>query len=391
MPGQPPSPEKPLQLTAVALDVAGSCNLACRYCAEAATQPSRQPMSAETLKSALSLLFPDGQTKPGCSIRLGSGEPLLALPLLRQLAELVQQMSGDTPESRPAVFLTTNGTLATKEVRDWLVASGWYVKVSLDGPQSVHDRWRVTSSGKGTFEQVAEAVADLTQRIPKHFSVTAVLCRGADPEEVFRTIESLGVQRIELVPVAHYDEKIIPSIKDIERYHRFLENYARRYLSGRNAGKIPSLVRFENCVRKAMGYNVQSVPCGAGRSLVGVGADGELYPCFRFIGLASYRLGHLSTGLDRSAAGAFQLGPGRPMEQRRACRRCSTAKLCGGPCFACAEMFGPGNGLPLPFHCAYTRADARSATWLVDTLRKQAPERLLNFLPGAQEAYASLI
>jgi len=387
MPGQPLSPGKPLQLTAIALDVAGSCNLACRYCAEAATQPSRRPMSAETLRSALGLLFPEGQSRAGCSIRLGSGEPLLALPLLRQLAELVDQQG----ESKPAVFLTTNGTLATKEVRDWLVASGWYVKLSLDGPQSVHDRWRVTPSGKGTFQKVAEAVADLAQRIPDHFSVTAVLCRGTDPEEVFCTVEKLGVQRIELVPVAHHNDKIIPTIEDIKGYQGFVENYARRFLVEDDLGNIPALVRFETCVRRAMGYDLQSVPCGAGRSLVGVGADGKLYPCFRFIGLPAYCLGHIATGIDRKVAGVFQLGAGSTREKRRTCRRCHAAKLCGGPCFACAEMFGPGNGLPLPFHCTYTRADARVATWLVDTLRKQAPEFLLTFLPGAKEAYASLI
>ena len=387
MTGLPLSQENPFILTALALDVAGRCNLRCRYCAEAATQPYRRPMSEETLRSALGLLFSDGQPRAGCSIRLGSGEPLLALPLLRQLAKFVKQQGG----SRPAVFLTTNGTLATKEVRDWLVASGWYVKLSLDGPQSVHDRWRVTSRGTGTFRKVAQAVADLAQRTPDRFSVTAVLCRGADPEEVFRTIESLGVQRIELVPVAHHDGKIIPSIKDIKRYRGFVENYARRYLEDREAGKIPSLVRFESCVRKAMGYNLQSVPCGAGRSLVGVGADGELYPCFRFIGIPSYRLGHLSTGFDRNASSAFQLGPGRPLEKRASCLRCWAAKLCGGPCFACSEMFGPGNGQPLPFHCAYIRADARSAVWLVEALRKQTPERLLSFLPGYQEAYEAII
>lgn len=383
---KPLLPAGSIQISALTLDVAGSCNLACRYCAEAATQPSRRPMSAETLKAALSLLYPNGQARAGCSIRLGSGEPLLALPLLRQLAKLLENRQ----ENRTAVFLTTNGTLATQEVRDWLVQTGWYVKLSLDGPQSVHDRWRVTPAGKGTFPEVAAVVADLAQRIPDHFSVTAVLCRGADPEEVFRSIEGLGLQRIELVPVAHFDDEITPAPENLQRYRQFVEDYARRYLQAREDETIPSLIRFENCVRRAMGYNLQSVPCGAGRSLVGVAANGDLYPCFRFFGLPSYRLGHLTTGFDANAVGAFQLGPGRLREQRRPCRRCPAAELCGGPCFACAEMFGPGNGSPLPLHCAYTQADARAATWLVKALRQQNPERLLSFLPGSQEAFAAL-
>jgi uncharacterized protein len=193
-----------------------------------------------------------------------------------------------------------------------------------------------------------------------------------------------------LVPVAHRDEKIIPSARDIQRYSRFVANYARRVLYDGKTEKIPSLVRLEDCVRKAMGYNVQPVSCGAGRNFIGVGADGEIYPCFRFIGLPSYRLGHFSTGLDRGAASAFRLGPGRPWKKRASCLRCRAAKLCGGPCFACSEMFGPGDGQPFPVHCAYIRAEARSAIWLVENLRKRDPERLLHFLPGAQEAYAAL-
>jgi uncharacterized protein len=377
----PPLGEGPWHVSSLALDVAGSCNLACRYCAEAATQPRRQPMSQETLEAAWRFLFPDGQPRKGFSIRLGSGEPLLALSLLRQLARLVDQGNESTADERPAVFLTTNGTLVDGPVRDWLVSSAWYVKLSLDGPKSIHDNWRVTPGGRGTFVQVAEAVADLAQRMQDRFSVTAVLCRGADPEEVFEAIASLGVRRIELVPVVHHDNSILPGAADVERYERFIENYARRYLDDAEEKDIPALIRFENRVVRVMGYNVRRVPCGAGRSFIGVGPDGDLYPCFRFIGLAPYWMGRLSTGLDMEAAVAFQHGPGRSYERRTPCRECWAAPLCGGPCFACAEMFGPGNGQPLDLHCAYILADARAAVWLVNQLRQRTPERLLSFLP----------
>lgn len=384
----PPLGEGPWRVSALALDVAGSCNLACRYCAEAATQPRRRPMSQETLEAAWCFLFPDGQPRKGCSIRLGSGEPLLALSLLRQLAQLVDQGSESAADERPAVFLTTNGTLVDGPVRDWLVSSGWYVKLSLDGPKSIHDNWRVTPRGKGTFERVAKSVADLAQRIPDRLSVTAVLCRGADPEQVFETIASLGVRRIELVPVVHHEDSILPGAADVERYERFVENYARRYLD--DAKDIPALVRFENRVVRVMGYSVRRTSCGAGRSFIGVGPDGDLYPCFRFIGLEPYRIGRLSTGLDAGAVIAFQHGPGRSYERRTPCHECWAAPLCGGPCFACSEMFGPGNGQPLGLHCAYVLADARAAVWLVNQLRQRAPERLLSFLPDV-EGIAELV
>lgn len=378
----------PHTISAVALDVSGTCNLACRYCAEAASLPQRRPMSKERLEEIWHLLFPNGLPKAGSSIRLGSGEPLLAFPLLRDLADLIERSGGCAAEGRPYVFLTTNGTLAGAKVRDWLVASGWRVKVSLDGPAAVHNKWRVNRGGRGTFDRVADAVAELARRMPERFSVTAVLCRGADAEEVFGAIAGLGVQRIELVPVAHGDESIIPGNCDVARYERFLRGYVRRMLQGE--ADLPSLVRFETCVRRAMGYDLQQVPCGAGRSFVAAGPDGDLYPCFRFLGLTRYRIGRLPAGVDVDVADAFQRTAGRPWNQRVPCSQCWAAPLCGGPCFACCEVFGPGDGQPIPLHCAYMRADARAAIRLVERLSEEAPERLLGFLPGCAAAFAAL-
>lgn len=386
----PPLGAGPFPIAAVALDVSGTCNLACRYCAEQATQPPRRPMSEETLEAAWHLLFPHGPPARGRSIRLGSGEPLLAFPLLRKLAELIERRGGCAAEGRPDVFLTTNGTLAGAEVRDWLVASGWHVKLSLDGPQEIHDRWRVNRGGRGTYERVAPAVRDLAARMPERFSVTAVLCRGADPEEVFAAIAALGVGRIELVPVAHEDAAVLPGPEDVASYRRFVDRYARRLATGDGDG-VPTLVRFENCVRRVMGYDLRRVPCGAGRNFVAVGPEGDLYPCFRFVGVEPYRLGRLPEGLEAASVAGFERSPGRPYEERQACRECWAAPLCGGPCFACAEMFGPQAGQPPELHCAYTRADGAAAVWLVERLRERDPERLLAFLPGYMEAFTRLL
>lgn len=374
----PLSDEIPWKVNSLAIDASGSCNMGCRYCAEATTQPPRAPMTPETLDAAWSLLFPDGRLRGGTTLRFGSGEPLLAIPLLRRLAELLEQ-GADSESSRPEVFITTNGTLIDDPTADWLATTGWHIKVSLDGPASIHDRWRVMPDGRGTHGRVREAVLGLARRIPDRFSVTAVLCRGADPREVFESIADLGVKRIELVPVAHHNSEFLPDAADVARYYEFVRDHARRILRNEQAPP-PTLVRFANRIPRIMGYDNGRIQCGAGRSFYGVGPGGDLYPCFRFIGLDAYRLGHVSSGVDNAAA--FRAGPGRPYEGRAPCRDCWAAPLCGGPCFACAEMFGPGDGAPFSVNCAYVLADAQAAVRLVDQLREQAPERLLAFLPA---------
>lgn len=379
--------EGPWRVSALALDVSGQCNLACRYCAEASTQPRRKAMPEETLLAAWQFLFPDGRQRPGCSIRLGSGEPLLAAHLLRRLAELVSASPTAPGEAPPEVFLTTNGSLIDRKTEDWLVDSGWHVKVSLDGPAAVQDHWRITISGTGTHARVSAAVNHLAQRIPERLSATAVLCRGTDPALVFEHLQSLGVRRIEMVPAVHHDPAVVPGDEDLQLYCRFLEIYTHRILETGTADMPPVLVRFENVLRRVMGYDLKRVACGAGRTFIGVGPDGDLYPCFRFIGIPEFRIGDLHEGLDADLSTAFQTGPGRAYEQRPACGVCWAGPLCGGPCFACAEMFGPGDGEPVPVQCGYSLADAWWAVWLVGELRRVSPERLLGFLPAYAQAY----
>ena len=240
-------------------------------------------------------------------------------------------------------------------------------------------------NGKGTYSQVARSTAYLAKQIPERFSVTSVLCHKTDPHVVFDAIASLGVKRIELVPAVHHNDSIRPHFEDAERYRAFIRNYAQRYLDAADDEIPATLVRFANIVARIMGYDTRRIPCSAGRSFFGVSPEGDLYPCFRFIGVEPYRTGNLVSGLRLEAIEAFAKGPGRSCEERFPCQECWAAPLCGGPCFACAEMFGPGDGQPIAVNCAYVLADARSAVWLVAQLRKRNPERLLSFLPSAIE------
>ena len=375
--GTKPLPEGSWPIRSVGLDLTGRCNMVCRYCLEAATLPPRPPMSEQMVDAALSLLAP---AEPGCrrSIRLGSGEPLLAIPMMRRIVERIALFE----EPRPRPYVTTNGTLLTPETRDWLIETGWDVKISLDGPKSIHDRWRLLPDGLGTFDRIEESVVDLAHRLPSdRYGVNAVLCRGAHPRAVFEGLADLGVRSIELVPVAHRDPAVLPSPEDVARYEGFVVDGARRHLEGVDGPDLFKLSGFRRYVYRLMGYYLRGARCGAGRNFVAVAYDGAVYPCLRFVGAERHKLGQLPQGIDLDAYLAFQRGPGRPHQQRAACSRCWAAPLCGGPCYAVSEMIGEGDGEPLDLHCAYELATARAAVWLVDQLRRHDPDRLLELLP----------
>ena len=76
-------------------------------------------------------------------------------------------------------------------------------------------------------------------------------------------------------------------------YREFITNYAKRLAAGED---LPIHIRFQKRLQKVLGYNNTSIPCGAGRNFLAIGPDGNLYPCFRFVGLKNYVLGDLDTG-----------------------------------------------------------------------------------------------
>ena len=379
-----PLPADPLRINSFALDISGRCNLACRYCAESATLPNeRAQMSSRTLQDTWS--FMQTQGKGPVSFRFGSGEPMLNKPLLHELQKLIESTFSETDRFRPEVFITTNGTLFDNEDINWLAYSDWHLKISIDGPPHVHDLWRVTPTGEGTYQRVSAFVREFAERIPERFSVTAVLTAKSDPETVFNALASLGVRRIELVPVVHENPDMIPGPEALLRYRSFIEKHVDRLIACENGHS--QLVRFSNRVARVMGYDTCYVQCGAGRNFFGIDSSGNIYPCFRFIGVNGYMMGDVRNGVDHHRGKAFRDGPGRPWNKRDACRECWAAPLCGGPCFAVSELFGPKNGEPLSSQCAYTLIESHGAWRLVNTLRKHNPEKLLAYLPSTFQGY----
>lgn len=369
---------KKWEICSLALDLSGHCNLHCSYCAEAATMPRREPMTAEVLRRALLFLYQNLAADAVPALRFGSGEPLLAATLLEQCAVEAQRLSGKYPLAPPQFFLTTNGTLLNQKMLRLLSTASWHVKVSLDGPPHIHDAYRKDGKGRGTSHKAIDAVKRLFEAIGERLSITAVLSPGNDPAEVFEFCESLQAAQIELLPVAGGEEGASFTQDDLRRYRSFVAGYASDLACGR---KRAVLSRFCNMLPHAMGFGVQLYRCGAGRSFYAAGPDGLLYPCFRMIGLPGFAVGSVCTSIDKSALSHFRRTTGRSITKRSACRTCWARALCNGPCFALTGLMNmePGSA---SLQCIYSRIDATEAVKLVSTLQKSDPARLLTYLPA---------
>ena len=80
--------------------------------------------------------------------------------------------------------MTTNATLLTDEIVDFLYENGVSLTISLDGPQNVQDNSRVfAESGKGTFEVIMGKLDHIKEKYPgymENISFNAVLDENND-------------------------------------------------------------------------------------------------------------------------------------------------------------------------------------------------------------------
>ncbi|MHC4201076.1 MAG: radical SAM protein, partial [Planctomycetota bacterium] len=186
----PPAGSK---VRAVVLSVTHGCNLACRYCyvrkhlsASVRSAGGDGPtMSLETARKALALLEPPGPWRVG----FFGGEPLLVWDLVREVTELARERA-DRFGARVRFSVTTNGTLLDEARARFLAERGFSLIVSLDGPQELHDRERITAlpqrSQRAQRRKDAKEVSSSVNSVPS----VASRCGNGSFEQVQRGLDA---------------------------------------------------------------------------------------------------------------------------------------------------------------------------------------------------------
>ncbi|MER8563298.1 cyclophane-forming radical SAM/SPASM peptide maturase YhhB [Mesorhizobium sp. M0578] len=194
------------QLDTVLLKVASRCNIDCSYCyvyhmGDEAWRVQPKQMSdavlaqvARQLSTQLNL-----QTAP-FSVVLHGGEPLL-LGATR-LERFCATLRGVLPHPC-GIHIQTNGVLLSDPIIDVIVRYDVGVSISIDGPQSVHDRFRRDHRGKGSFARVWAGIERLTMRDdsrPLLAGVLAVIDPESDPAEVYAALKGTGAPSFDVLP-----------------------------------------------------------------------------------------------------------------------------------------------------------------------------------------------
>jgi uncharacterized protein len=360
---------------------AGSlCNLRCRYCYY--LEKSLNPQGAATR-------MPDGlleeyivqhlAASPDEIIRFSwhGGEPtVLGLDFFRRVVAL--QRKHRPPGRLFANGLQTNGVLLDETWGRFLAAEGFAVGLSLDGPEDVHDRHRLTKDGKPTFAQTMRGY-DILRR---HGVSTDILCVVSEtsvtrPLEVYRFFKRIEAPYLTFLPLVErtpaaggdVSAETVPA----EAWGEFLCAVFDEWAGG-DIGRIKVQI-FEEAARTAFGQEhslcIFRPFCG---DIPVVEHNGDFYACDHFVDPV-HRIGNIRETtlvdlLESPAQRAF--GQAKRDALPRYCRNCEVLAMCHGECPKNRFLRTPEGEAGLNYLCAgYRRffnhcrpfVDAVAAEW----------------------------
>lgn len=146
------------------LKLTDNCNFRCKYCIFNENYAgdmnfSSHKMSWETAKKALDYFYTHSTATKNPAITFYGGEPLLQFALLRQVIEYSRILFS---YKNIAFSFTTNLSLMTEEMADYLTnIPNMSILCSIDGPKEIHDSYRKSIDGIGTFDSVLKGLEKL--------------------------------------------------------------------------------------------------------------------------------------------------------------------------------------------------------------------------------------
>ena len=360
-PPQDPVEDFPLQ--SLVMNLTNQCNLSCQYCYEfgedKVATPDGKPkfMSEEVAKASVDHLIASSKGRRAVHITFFGGETLMNFPLLKWVVNYA------TEQARLAgqfidFSLTTNGTLLSPEVIDFLVENSIGVTVSMDGPKEMHDALRVYANGKGSYDVLAPKVKALiakhsTRPIAARVTLTQQVTSVKD---IFHHLKhEMGFAEVGFAPVTASPDRLYTiGNNNMDRVFEQFKELAVEYRDWAVENRMHGFSNVSDTLAEIHAGINKSHPCGAGLGLVGVGPSGDIAPCHRFVDSDTHALGSvLDGGLDKAKQKEF-LDRGH-IGAKFDCHTCFARPLCAGGCHHEAFVRYGDTGHPNLHFCDWIR------------------------------------
>ena len=312
---------------AVTMLLTNDCNLACSYCFESNKGKDYMPkeMALDILKATYNVVDPMAGI---FTLNMFGGEPLMNWDTFKAVCDYVLENN-----LKIRITATTNLTLLTDEMIDYIDELSIPILVSVDGIKEVHDKHRCNS-----FDKVIENMKKLIDR-DLGYLIEARMTVAPDTAkymyESVKMLVDLGINNIANVPASDldWDAQSIQDYKD--NYEKILDMYIDILNDETNKRNI-SLYKVDQALNLALEpIKEDTSMCNIGNPRwVIVDWKGDIWPCPDYpttdnVDLIAGKIGNFYTGVDETKVDPKPMVATYELER---CKGCEAISICKSGC-----------------------------------------------------------
>ncbi|GEA60591.1 anaerobic sulfatase maturase [Vibrio comitans] len=332
------------------------CNIDCKYCfylEKDKLYPERKnnwKMSQETLEIYVKQYI-EANDSYEIEFAWQGGEPtLMGIEFFIKALEYQKKYSNGKKIKNT---LQTNGLLINKEWCVFLSENNFLVGISIDGPEYLHDKYRVTRSGKKTHAKVVSTINLMKiHNVEFNTLVTINSENVKHPIEVYKFLVGIGSKYIQFIPIVERRSQNanIDGLYLISPEHNIKSDVTEWSVSSKEYGLFLSSI-FDYWVRRDVGEifinifdSTLSTWCGlppnncvqaevCGYAFV-LEANGDIYNCDHFV-YPEHKLGNIENVSLRRVASfdkAKEFGLSKKKSLTSQCKNCDYLFACNGGC-----------------------------------------------------------
>ncbi len=389
------------------------CNLDCKYCfyleKEKLYPPETDWVMPPDVLEAFICQHIEAHTTPEVGFAWQGGEPtILGLDYFRRVVELQKKYAGGKAITNA---FQTNGVLLDDAWCEFFREHDFLIGISIDGPQPLHDHYRVDRGGRPTFAKVMRGLEALKRNGVEFNTLTVVNRANQDrPLEVYRFLKEIGSQVMQFIPLVERltanpsPLKLVLPVQngsladwsvESEPYGRFLCAIFDEWVQhdvGRHYVQL-----FDVSLQSWMGMPAALCwfreTCGAALALE---HNGDLYSCDHFV-YPENRLGNIMEqplGSLVNSAAQQRFGEEKMSTLPRMCQTCDVRFACHGECPKHRFLTTPDGEEGLNYLCAgyqrfFRHIDPHMRMMANMLKRRMAPAQVMTVAPQLEAAFAA--
>jgi uncharacterized protein len=324
-----------------------ACNLKCTYCFQTGlVKRTADLMSNKVLNKAFDAInnFHKERDSKEPFISLYGGEPFIArekqMELTRNIIKLCE-------ENGYSITATTNGVDLSKYVGIISNPVVKQVQITLDGVKEIHDKRRIFSDGRGTFDLIVKGIEDALEN-----NIKIILRANVDSENIdyLPKLADFLIGKgwdkkvfTYLAPVKQYttgkNTFCMPEYKVLEAVSEIYKNYPQTRIltlgGWQGVDTIMNLVNFKSL------FPPQFKNCEANVHTFAFDLHGDVYTCLATCGENKFSVGKFYPKLKLNQ-NLVDIWRRRSIFTIEKCKDCKFNILCGGGC-AILAYFGNGS------------------------------------------------